>query len=658
MRERASSAPELIVGDDQVVDDFADETDAGVPSDTTQEADVGEQLAQVLSDAASFRRVRLYAKAVETLRIGLEIEPRSLDVREMLRDVLLEAGHVDEAVLEMLDLAALYVDSLDGDSAARCLQDVLAYDPPNLRARAMLHELGYEVIDDPGAAGAGAPEAQDLAPEYASSDPEVVAAPLPARDEPGYAEEAPLPAYELEELAPSEPPPARAAYPDRAQPRPASPPASAGRPAPARAQRELDDIDDPFGGGEPLPSFPWRRGRRARPRSIWSNGTALRRRTSRSTTISSRGTRRPIRNSSTRSRRRRRTKRRPPRRPLLPLRRPPRRHLQPRAPPRRPPHAPPRLALPVAARAAAAPAPAAPAPAAPAAARAPAPPPAAVEPPPPPSPELEEALEEAEFFASRGLFDDAKNILLEQLERLPKHPLLRERLAELEAQEREVKRGSGTRERPSQAEPLDLDADRAFDIAASLDALEQGDRDGGGAAFQEPDEQVDVEEVFAKFKEGVAKQISVDDGQSHYDLGVAYKEMGLLDDAIREFDVAARDPKRECVCRSMIGMIQIERGNINEAIDALMRGLKAKVRTPDQDTVLEFEVAACYEQKKANAKALEFYQKAARRDPDYRDVQDRIRRLKGEQKPAMRVAVGADEEFDRAFDDLLSGGKP
>src|ERR1700722_11961881 len=102
----------------------------------------------------------------------------------------------------------------------------------------------------------------------------------------------------------------------------------------------------------------------------------------------------------------------------------------------------------------------------------------------------------------------------------------------------------------------------------------------------------------------------------------------------------------------MIGMIQIERGNINEAIDALMRGLKAKIRTPDQDTVLEFEVAACYETKRMNAKALEFYQKPAPRAPNYRDVQDRIRRIKGEQKPAMKQAVGADEEFDRAFDDL------
>ncbi|MGO8996475.1 MAG: hypothetical protein ACLQVI_24435 [Polyangiaceae bacterium] len=583
-RERESSAPELmIVGDDGVAEEL--------PSGESQQADVGEQLAQVLSDAASFRRVRLYPKAIETLRIGLEIEPRSLDVREMLRDVLLEAGQVEQAVLEMLDLATLYVDSLDGETAARCLQDVLAYDPPNQRARAMLYELGYEVIDEP----------QEPVQDYAPSDPQMVAAPLPPRgaaEKQAYASEAPLPSYELEEVGPADvAPPPPPAYSDRSiRTAPGAPPQH--RSAPAQARGDLGDIDDPFGAGEPLPSFPLEGG----PESAAAFDLVERNRLAEGDEPFGDA---PASDTSS--------------------------HRQ-------------------AFRGGAEPEtyePEAPAAEAPSAAA---------------GPELEEALEEAEFFVSRGLFEDAKNILREQLERLPKNPLLRERLAELTAQEQDVKRGSGTRERPSQAEPmLDLDNnDRAFDIAASLDALEQGDQaEGGGAAFQEPEQQIDVEEVFAKFKEGVAKQISVDDAQSHYDLGVAYKEMGLLEDAVREFEVAARDAKRECVCRSMIGMIQIERGNLNEAIDALMRGLKAKIRTPDQETVLEFEVAACYETKKANAKALEFYQKAARRDPGYRDVQDRIRRLKGEQKPAaMRAAVGADDEFDRAFDDLLGGGKP
>jgi len=581
MREPApydDSSPELTVGDDQLV---AEDYSGEVP-------DTGQQVAQALSDAASFRRVRLYPKAVETLRIGLELEPRSLDLREMLRDVLLEAGDVDNAVLEMLDLATLYVDSLDGDAAARCLQDVLAYDPPNLRARAMLHELGYEVIDEP-----------EQAQEYAQSAPDQVAAPQPARapdprDDYGGGYDEPLPAYELEEVGTGP-----IAYDDRSigtspDARPQDP-----RPPAANAS-SLGEMDDPFldGGGEPLPSFPLESG----PESAAAFDLVERNHAEED----------DFANDDLDST----------------AARPEAITESPQAEPE-PLEAAPESPLPAVSG--------------------------------PPGPELEEALEEAEFFASRGLFDDAKNILREQLERLPKHPLLRERLDELTAQEN-AKRGSGARERPSGPIADHESADRAFDIAASLDALEQSDRDkgdeGGGGTFSEPEQQVDVEEVFAKFKEGVAKQISVDDAQSHYDLGLAYKEMGLLEDAVREFEVAARDAKRECVCRSMIGMIQIERGNINEAIDALMRGLKAKVRNPEQETVLEFEVAACYETKRMTQKALEFYQKAARRDPTYRDVQDRIRRLKGEQKPALRAAVGADEEFDRAFDDLLGTGKP
>jgi tetratricopeptide (TPR) repeat protein len=264
--------------------------------------------------------------------------------------------------------------------------------------------------------------------------------------------------------------------------------------------------------------------------------------------------------------------------------------------------------------------------------------------------ELEDALDEAEFFCSRGLYDDARAILSEQLTKHPNNPLLRERVAELDAQD-EQRGGSGARERPQ--EP-----DRAYDIAASLDALESLDYNGiqpaeGHAA---PDQQVDVEEVFAKFKEGVAKQISVDDSDSHYNLGIAYKEMMLIDDAIREFEVAAQDPKRECVCRSMIGMIEIERGRLNEAIDAFLMGLNSPNKDAQQETVLCYEIGAAYEAKKMNKDALSYYQKAMRRDPNYRDVQERVRRLaKNEPKAQQRqAAVGADDEFDRAFDDLVS----
>ncbi|MBX3189505.1 MAG: tetratricopeptide repeat protein [Labilithrix sp.] len=514
--------------------DVAQEEEIEPAPDTT------EQIHKALADANAFRRVRLYNKALETLRGGLEVEPRSMDLHEVYRDILIESGQTDEAVQEMLVIATLYIDSLDGDSAARALQDVLAFDPQNARAIEMLQELGYEIVDEneEGAYAEGVAEGGEAEAVYEAEAAEVLEADASAEMEPEVER---LPSYDLEDASAAE------------------------------AARYVDGAADELAGGDSLPSFPLDEPDADMPPAYAAEAEES-----------------PADADNDRTG-----------------------YFQSR----------PNLTAPVSA-----------APVSAASSR-----------------ELEDALDEAEFFCSRGLLDDARAILQEQLGRHPNNPLLRERIAELDAQEQQ--RGSGARERPREQ-------DRSFDIAASLDALESLDYNGiqpaeGHAA---PDQQVDVEEVFAKFKEGVAKQISVDDSDSHYNLGIAYKEMMLVDDAIREFEVAARDPKRECVCRSMIGMIEIERGRLNEAIEAFLQGLNAPIKDPQQETVLCYEIGAAYEAKKMSKEALSYYQKAMRRDPNYRDVQERVRRLaKNEPKAPMRqAAVGADDEFDRAFDDLVS----
>jgi tetratricopeptide (TPR) repeat protein len=539
-------------------------------------AAVRTSLARLIADAAGFRRQRFFAKAIETLRRGLELAPRSLEVRTLLRDVLLEAGMQREAIVEMLAIASMLIDVLDGDAAAQTLQDVLGLDPQNARAADMLRELGYELVEEPQPAPTSQRYQADLPPmreQYPSYDPE-----------------APLPSYDLEEIGPE------AVSAHYSEP-----------PMHAAQIRPLEEMDDPFAEAAPLPQFPLEApveseakfdlvSREPEPYEGDLTGPGL---------------------------------------------------LQPEAAfaelaeddlhtdvgePEPVPEAievhdeMPAEESPTATR------------------------------PQPTGAELEEALEEADFFASRGLYDDARTILEEQLARLPKNRLVMERLAELEVQERNAQVGSGTREKPNAPTTAPPPVDRSFDIAQSLGEIEHEavPPSPSGSAF---DKQVDVEEVFAKFKEGVAKQISVDDAQSHYDLGVAYKEMGLIDDAIRELETAGRDPKRECICRSMIGMIEIERGNVNEAIDAFMRGLHATVRTPDQEMALCFEIGAAYEAKKMNKDALGYYQRVQRRDPNYRDVGERIRRVSGTKQPVRAAAVGADDEFDRAFDDIIGGGK-
>jgi len=269
----------------------------------------------------------------------------------------------------------------------------------------------------------------------------------------------------------------------------------------------------------------------------------------------------------------------------------------------------------------------------------------------------EDALEEIDFFTQHGMIEEAKNLLTEQLSRAPNHPLLLERQREL---------AQASSRSPATAPPPSshLD-DRSFDIAASLGALDELEPEAPQAAAPKPrshsfGEQVSVETVFEQFKAGVAAQVPDGDAATHYELGLAYKDMGLVADAIREFEIAARDPARTCVAESLIGMMHLDHGQIDPAIDAFIRGLHAAHKTPDQELALTYEVGNAYELRGNADQAIYYFQVVSRTDPSYRDgrgsVAERILRLQPQGRPAAVATSGNDglgDDFDQAFDDLF-----
>jgi tetratricopeptide (TPR) repeat protein len=124
------AAPDVLIDGDEVVPEGAGE--------------LSDAVVQLLADAASFRRVRLYLKAVETLHAGLELDPNSRAIREALRDVLLESRRYEEAAEEMISIASLQIHSGEIEGATQSLHDVLAVDPTHARAHELLQVLGVE----------------------------------------------------------------------------------------------------------------------------------------------------------------------------------------------------------------------------------------------------------------------------------------------------------------------------------------------------------------------------------------------------------------------------------------------------------------------------------------------------------------------------------
>lgn len=256
--------------------------------------------------------------------------------------------------------------------------------------------------------------------------------------------------------------------------------------------------------------------------------------------------------------------------------------------------------------------------------------------------EIEETLDEVEFFIAQGLWDAASATLEDALESHPNHPLLLDKL-------QEVQETRASLSAPVESVTAEEDDD-AFALAEKL-AGELGPMDD---ATSEGSDVIDVESVFEQFKKGVEEQVGLEDTDTHFDLGIAYKEMGLVDDAIKEFQLAMANPQRECLCHTMIGLCRVEQGNYADAITQFKKGLYAEHKTEREELGLYFELGSAYEMLQDPQEALYYYQKVQKRDPDFRGVEERIQRLtRPSQAPPEDHEPLVLDEVDQAFDDLL-----
>ena len=88
------------------------------------------------------------------------------------------------------------------------------------------------------------------------------------------------------------------------------------------------------------------------------------------------------------------------------------------------------------------------------------------------------------------------------------------------------------------------------------------------------DEQREFQEILEQFKRGIDQNIESDDYQAHYDLGVAFKEMGLLDEAIAEFQKALRSPEGRLRTSEALGICFYDKGQYAISETVLRRAVE------------------------------------------------------------------------------------
>jgi tetratricopeptide (TPR) repeat protein len=233
-------------------------------------------------------------------------------------------------------------------------------------------------------------------------------------------------------------------------------------------------------------------------------------------------------------------------------------------------------------------------------------------------------LEQIDFFIDQELYEDAARVLgdleekhgddAEVLERRRKLKEVGVLLDQVEA----VEEGS---------EELFADEEQYIDLAKELEAelaaeeamVEEATGRGKGEAI--------LEEVFKEFQKGVEEQLSEEDADTHFNLGIAYREMGLLPEAVREFQVASRDAAYFVESCSNIGVCYQEQGMWSEATEWYQKALVAPDITPEARVGLRYDLAAAYQSAGDVEQAFDIFEEIVAGGSSYRDVVDRLASL-------------------------------
>jgi tetratricopeptide (TPR) repeat protein len=222
---------------------------------------------------------------------------------------------------------------------------------------------------------------------------------------------------------------------------------------------------------------------------------------------------------------------------------------------------------------------------------------------------------EAEFYLQQGLFEEAERICRRILKNDPQSP----RAALILGKIPDRKKGQGPTREENKGDFFDLAAEIQEEM--SRKPAEDTTRTGEVDRFH-------IDGIFSEFKKGVEAQIDGEDTESHYNLGIAYKEMGLLDDAVAEFDRAMRDPARRVDCLTLKGICQAEGGAPEKAAETFRTGLASPALAEIERISLHYELGLLYEAWQRYHEALEHFQRVADSDNFFRDVGEKLRELR------------------------------
>ena len=239
-------------------------------------------------------------------------------------------------------------------------------------------------------------------------------------------------------------------------------------------------------------------------------------------------------------------------------------------------------------------------------------------------------LDLANALFRSGSLDQAATVFERVLELDPENQDAREALETVAPPplELEVAEGGAPLEATAApaASPRDSMTDGFLDLGAFImdDEPELKDSRMKAEDQQTGDEQGDFDQMLSQFKKGLEENIDEADSQAHYDLGVAFKEMGLLDEAIGEFQKSLRSDDTRLRSSEALGNCFFEKGQFQVAATVMRRAVDADPGSEQEKVGLLYWMGRCEEEQSRAAEALSYYQRVFAVDINFQDVGQRV----------------------------------
>ena len=146
--------------------------------------------------------------------------------------------------------------------------------------------------------------------------------------------------------------------------------------------------------------------------------------------------------------------------------------------------------------------------------------------------------------------------------------------------------------------------------------------------FEDTVDTTGVESVFKAIEENASKEVK-DDPLFQYNMGLAYRETGLLDEAVEAFKKVIGTGEKLYDAYVMLGVTYREKGLFNESLDALRQAVSLEEASTEMKVGILYETAQTYKALGDNLNALSIFREIQKEHKEFKDVELEIIRLAG-----------------------------